>query len=111
MKRLRGRSLIVVILAAALAAGVILFCVRLVRHGGEWVGFFGTTYYDAGAIRDRNGELLYDGENGVYAEDRETRMATLHLVGTGTSGPRSVRPSPAGSPATICSPADRKSVV
>ena len=81
MKRLRGRTLITLILAAALAAGVILFCVRLVCHGGEWVGFFGTTYYDAGAIRDVNGILLYDGENSVYAEDRNTRMATLHLVG------------------------------
>ena len=50
MKRLRSRTLITLILTAALAAGMILFCVRLVAHGSEWVGFFGTTYYEAGAI-------------------------------------------------------------
>lgn len=81
MKRLRGRTVITLILTALLAAGVILFCVRLVRHGGEWVGFFGTTYYDAGALYDCNGVLLYDGETGTYAENRSVRMATLHLVG------------------------------
>ncbi len=81
MKRLRGRTVITLILTALLAAGVIFFCVRLVLHGSEWVGFFGTTYYDAGALYDCNGVLLYDGENGAYAENRATRMATLHLVG------------------------------
>ena len=81
MKRLRGRTAITLILTAALAAGVILFCVRLIAHGGEWVGFFGTTYYDAGAMYDSRGVLLYDGETGTYAQDRSTRMATLHLVG------------------------------
>ena len=81
MKRLRGRMAITLLLAAALAAGLILFCVRLVNHGGEWVGFFGTTYYDAGAIYDCNGVLLYDGETGTYAESQSVRKATLHLVG------------------------------
>ena len=81
MKRLRGRTAITLLLTAALAAGLVLFCVRLVAHGGEWVGFFGTTYYDAGALYDANGVLLYDGETGSYAEDQATRMATLHLVG------------------------------
>ena len=33
MKRLRSRTLITLILAAGLAAGVILFCVRLFAHG------------------------------------------------------------------------------
>ncbi len=81
MKRLRGRTAITLILTALLAAGVIFFCVRLFLHGGEWVGFFGTTYYDAGAIYDSNGVLLYDGETGTYAENQSTRKATLHLVG------------------------------
>lgn len=81
MKRLRGRTIITLVLTAALGLGVLLFCVRLVRNGGQWVGFFGTTYYDAGAIYDSKGILLYDGESGTYAENRATRMATLHLVG------------------------------
>ena len=35
MKRLRGRTVITLILTALLAAGVIFFCVRLVLHGDE----------------------------------------------------------------------------
>ncbi len=86
MKRLRSRTLITLILAAGLAAGVILFCVRLFAHGAEWVGFFGTTYYEAGAIYDCNGTLLFDGDTGAYAEKQSTRMATLHLVGNRNFG-------------------------
>ena len=81
MKRLQSRTIITLILTAALAAGVILFCVRLIAHGAEWVGFFGTTYYEAGAIYDSRGTLLFNGDTGEYAENQATRMATLHLVG------------------------------
>ena len=81
MKRLRGRTLITLILAGLLAVGLIYFCVQLVMKGSDWVGFFGSTYYDSGAIYDRNGTLLYDGETGEYAERQATRIATLHLVG------------------------------
>ena len=81
MKRLKGRTLITLILVAAMVAGMVLFCVRLFRDGDDWVGFFGTTYYDSGAILDKNGVKLYDGETGEYAEKQSTRVATLHLVG------------------------------
>lgn len=81
MKRLRGRTLITLILAAALAVGILFFCVQLGRKGSDWVGFFGTTYYESGAIYDKKGVRLYDGQTGEYAENRATRVATLHLVG------------------------------
>lgn len=81
MKRLRRRTMIALLLSGVLAAGVLFFCVQLVRNGSDWVGFFGTRYYDSGAIYDKNGTLLYDGENKTYAEKQATRVATLHLVG------------------------------
>jgi peptidoglycan glycosyltransferase len=81
MKRLRRRTAITLILTAALFAGMVYFCVQLVTKGSSWVGFFGTTYYDSGVIYDVSGTKLYDGETGEYAENRATRIATLHLVG------------------------------
>lgn len=81
MKRLRGRTAITMVLAAALAVGLLYFCFQFFTKGSDWVGFFGTTYYESGAIFDLNGTKLYDGETGEYAESRSTRVATLHLVG------------------------------
>ena len=92
MKRLRSRTLITLILTAALAAGMILFCVRLIAHGSEWVGFFGATYYEAGAIYDSRGTLLFNGDTGEYA-------------GTGTSAPPCAQPSSGGCRGTTPLPA------
>ena len=52
MKRLRRRTIIALVLAGALAAGVLFFCFQLIGKGNDWVGFFGTRYYDSGAIYD-----------------------------------------------------------
>ena len=81
MRRLRRRTIIALVLAGALAAGVLFFCFQLIGKGNDWVGFFGTRYYDSGAIYDRNGVLLYDGQTKSYAENQATRVSTLHLVG------------------------------
>lgn len=81
MKRLRRRTLISILLAMVLAVGVAFFCIKLVRNGDDWVGFFGTKYYSSGAIYDANGTVLYDGQTKTYAENAKTRIATLHLVG------------------------------
>ena len=91
MKRLRRRTIIALVLAGALAAGVLFFCFQLIGKGNDWVGFFGTRYYDSGAIYDRNGVLLYDGQTKSYAENQATRRSVLasRLTGynlvTGTS--------------------------
>lgn len=81
MKRLNRRTAITLVLVGGLLAGLIFFCIQLVRNGSDWVGFFGTTYYESGAIYDNDGVKLYDGETGEYAEDWATRVSTLHLVG------------------------------
>ena len=80
MKRLRRRTLISILLAMVLAVGVAFFCIKLVRNGDDWVGFFGTKYYSSGAIYDANGTVLYDGQTKTYAEHSNTRIATLHQV-------------------------------
>ena len=86
MKRLKRRTAITIILAAALAAGVLYFCVQLIRNGSDWVGFFGTAFYESGAIYDSKGTQLYNGETGEYAADSNVRRATLHLVGNRSFG-------------------------
>ena len=86
MKRLKRRTAITIILAAALAAGVLYFCVQLIRNGSDWVGFFGTAFYESGAIYDSKGTQHYNGETGEYAADSNVRRATLHLVGNRSFG-------------------------
>ena len=81
MKRLNRRTAITLVLVAGFLAGIVFFCVQLFRNGNDWVGFFGTTYYESGAIYDSKGVKLYDGETGEYADDWSTRVSTLHLVG------------------------------
>ena len=105
MKRLKRRTIIALVLAAAFAAGMVFFLVQWLWKGDEWVGFFGSQYYNSGAIYDTNGVLLYNGETGEYAENRATRVATLHLVGTRTSALLCARCSPTGSRGTTPSPA------
>lgn len=89
MKKLEKRSIICILIAVVLLAGVGLFVFRFVKHGGEWASFYGNQqiYTDGllnrGTITDRNGELLLDcTEDGIiYSDDWSTRVATVHAVG------------------------------
>ena len=63
MKRLRRRTIIALVLAGALAAGVLFFCFQLIGKGNDWVGFFGTRYYDSGASLDRQYVIYVSREN------------------------------------------------
>lgn len=89
MKKLEKRSLICILIAVVLLAGVGLFVFRFVKHGGEWATFYGNQqiYTDGllnrGTITDRNDELLLDcTENGIrYSDNYNTRVATVHAVG------------------------------
>lgn len=87
MKQVKQRTLLLLLLAAGFAAGVILFCVLYAAKGGQWAAFSANdhVYKDGrlavGQILDRNGVTLYDGASGDYAEERAARKATLHAVG------------------------------
>ena len=87
MKQVKQRTLLLLLLAAAFAAGVVLFCVLYATKGGRWAAFSANdhVYSDGrlavGQILDRSGVLLYDGASGDYAEERAVRKSTLHAVG------------------------------
>ena len=82
MKQVKRRATITLVLALFLAAGLLLFCGRWATQGRDWVSYFGNTgYFARGAIYDRNGVVLYNGDTGDYAEGSATRRAVMHLVG------------------------------
>lgn len=96
MKRLRRRTIIALVLAGALAAGVLFFCFQLIGKGNDWVGFFGTRYYDSGAIYDRNGVLLYDGQTKAMRKTRPPGCPPFTWWGTRILAPPCAQCWPAG---------------
>ncbi|MBQ7566764.1 MAG: penicillin-binding protein [Oscillospiraceae bacterium] len=88
MKKLSLRAIIVLILVAALLAGLTLYLVRYTLYAERWMAFPGNphaysgTELAAGTVTDRGGEtLLTLGEDKTYAESAAVRRATLHLLG------------------------------
>lgn len=89
MKKMEGRAIICLVLAAALVAGLVIFICKLAVNGGTWASFYANSHVYSegrlavGAIYDRNGLLLLqnDGEGSHYNDDEAIRRATLHVVG------------------------------
>lgn len=89
MKKLEKRSLICILIAAVLVAGLGLFVFRYIKDGGKWATFYGNQqiYTDGnlnrGTVKDRNDKLLLDctKEGMNYSADYNTRVATVHAVG------------------------------
>ena len=89
MKKVKMRTLSVLIIALALVAGLALYVLRYVRSGAEWAAFSAnsTLYQDGmlavGTLTDRNGVVLAhaDKSGHRYAESAHTRISCLHAVG------------------------------
>ena len=88
MNRIATRSLALLMLVLALAAGTVFFLCEYVADSKEWVMFSGSPHIytngkvSTGALTDRNGEILVDLTDGrSYHADPAVRMATLHWVG------------------------------
>lgn len=88
MNRISKRSWFALVLAIALAIGVIAFAVRYTLESGKWATFSGSPHVysggnlNSGIVTDRTGTVLLDSTDGrKYAEDRQLRMATMHILG------------------------------
>jgi len=90
LKKIENRAVVCFLLALVLAAGMGLFLLRYVLHGGDWASSaFNRHLYNtqgqltAGTVLDRDGDVLSEGtEDGRTYYDSETvRKATLHAVG------------------------------
>ncbi len=90
MKKIESRAVVCALLALLLAAGLAVFVVRFVLHGGDWASSpFNRHLYDTngtlavGSVLDRDGDVLSAGEDGkrTYYDNETVRKATLHAVG------------------------------
>ena len=93
MKKLERRAILCLLMAAFLVLGVLVFAVRLGMEGGQWASYYANRHVfregvlSVGSVYDRNGVLLLenDEEGQHYNEDRELRIANLHVTGDKTS--------------------------
>ncbi|MDR0838783.1 MAG: penicillin-binding protein, partial [Oscillospiraceae bacterium] len=89
MRRVKHRAVSVLVIAAALAAGLGLYLVKFAVSGGAWASskvnaaVYSSGALALGAVTDRNGVVLAEARDGVriFAEDKTLRKATLHAVG------------------------------
>ena len=87
MKKLKQRTLFVLLFILLLSAGLVTFCVFYVLDGAQWASFSANKHVytegkiASGAICDRDGTVLYDCAAGTYSTDKTTRVSTLHAVG------------------------------
>lgn len=89
MKKVTRRAYSALLLACLIILGLIIYVVSYASDGGDWALFTANSkvYYNGminvGTITDRNGKVLAhaDGETHYYAEDYDTRVSCLHVVG------------------------------
>lgn len=89
MKKLEGRALMCIALAAVLIIGLCVFIAKLAIHGDDWASFYANAHVYSqgrlavGTVYDRNGNALLenDEEGPHYNEDEGIRRGTFHVVG------------------------------
>ena len=88
MKKVSGRALCALVLAAVLVLGLAAFAFRYAVSAGDWVTFPGSPHIYAGAnlncgvVTDRAGALLLDTtDERTYSESAATRASTMHILG------------------------------
>lgn len=84
MKKITHRAVSVLLLAALIVAGLVLYTIRYVDEGRDWaLSFARANSGSTGALSDRNGRLLasFDAVENRYAEDAATRIACYAVTG------------------------------
>lgn len=89
MKKLEGRALMCIALAAVLIIGLCVFIAKLAIHGDDWASFYANAHVYSqgrlavGTVYDRNGNVLLenDEEGPHYNDDEGIRRGTFHVVG------------------------------
>ena len=84
MKQITNRAVSVLLLAAVVIAGTLLYVFRYVDHGQDWAAAYSRENAGAsGALIDRNGVVLasYSPNESLFQEDEELRRANYHVTG------------------------------
>ena len=84
MKKITRRAFSVLLIAALIIGGIVVYVLSYVDHGKDWALYFsransGTT----GTVTDRNGLLLasFSAADNLFAPDELTRVANYHVTG------------------------------
>ena len=84
MKKITHRAVSVLLLAALIIAGLVLYTLRYIDDGRDWaLSFARANSGSTGELTDRNGRLLasFDAVENRYAEDAATRTACYAVTG------------------------------
>lgn len=91
MKKVKNRTVCLLILVVLLCAGMTVYLVKYLRNGADWASFSANKGYytngvlSVGRILDRDGLVLseYGSEKGrrLFPDKKITRISTLHLLG------------------------------
>lgn len=89
MKKVKSRTLSVIIFVAAIMVGLVYFMCLLISRGESWVTFptnknvYSGGVLALGTVYDKNGVLLVDcSSDGItYADSETVRKANLHVTG------------------------------
>ncbi|MBR5868538.1 MAG: penicillin-binding protein [Clostridia bacterium] len=91
MKKVKNRTVSLLILVILLCAGMTVYLVKYIRNGADWASFSANNGYytngilSVGRILDRDGLVLseYGSEKGrrLFPDKKITRISTLHLLG------------------------------
>ena len=84
MKQITNRAVSVLLLAAFVIVGTLIYVFRFVDHGQDWASAYSRENAGAsGALIDRNGVVLasYSPYESLFQEDAELRQANYHVTG------------------------------
>ena len=84
MKKITNRAFSVLLIAALVVCGMIVYLMRYIDHGEEWALYFSRANSGStGQVVDRNGITLayFNGTQNYFCPDPQTRLANYHVTG------------------------------
>ncbi len=84
MKKITNRAVSVLLIAALIIVGMVVYVMGYVDNGRDWALYFSRANSGStGVMLDRNGALLaaFDATTSAYSDDELTRIACYHVTG------------------------------
>lgn len=84
MRKITNRALCVLLIAAGVIFGMIVYVLNYIDHGQDWALYFSRSNSGStGMLLDRSGIVLasFGGADEFFSPDAETRMSNYHVTG------------------------------
>ena len=84
MKKITNRAVSVLLIAALIIGGMVVYVLRYVDEGRDWALYFARANSGStGVMTDRNGALLaaFDATTNAYSDDGLTPISCYHVTG------------------------------